>query len=265
MPDLDLQTLSAILRSSDDAIVTKTTAGIVSSWNPAAERIFGYTSAEIIGRPITVLFPPERLSEEDEFLRRVAAGQRVDHFETVRIRKDGTRIDVSVTLSPILASAGRIVGISKMARDITERKRLQAERQASEELLRITLSSIGDAVMTTDRQGRVTFINPTAETLTGWPNDEAVGQLITRVFNIVNEANGRPAEDPVGRVLRDGTVVGLAHHTALIARDGTVRPIADRAPPIRDSQGRVYGVVLVFHDITSGARPRSRRNVWRRS
>jgi PAS domain S-box-containing protein len=250
MSDLDHRTLTAILRSSDDAIVTKTTAGIVTSWNPAAERIFGYASTEIIGRPITVLFPPERLSEEAEFLRRIATGQRVDHFETVRIRKDGTRVDISVTLSPILDSAGRIVGISKIARDITERKRMEAERQAREELFRITLSSIGDAVVTTDNQGRVTFVNPTAETLTGWPNDEAVGQPITQVFNIVSEASGRPLEDPISRVLREGMVVGLANHTALIARDSTIRPIADSAAPIRDSQGCVYGVVLVFRDIT---------------
>src|SRR3989442_3451762 len=98
MPDLDLQTLSAILRSSDDAIVTKTTAGIVSSWNPAAERIFGYTSAEIIGRPITVLFPPERLSEEDEFLRRVAAGLLLHHLGAVLNRPISTSIVVMVTM-----------------------------------------------------------------------------------------------------------------------------------------------------------------------
>ena len=118
--------LAAIVESSDDAIVGKDLDGIVTSWNKGAERIFGYAAEEMIGRPIAVLFPADRLSEEDEILARLRRGERVDHFETLRQRKDGQAIDVSLTISPVRDSAGRTIGASKIARDITERKRAEA-------------------------------------------------------------------------------------------------------------------------------------------
>lgn len=115
--------LSAIVAYSDDAIVSKTLQGIVVSWNAGAQRIFGYTEAEMAGKSIRVLIPPERMHEEDEFLRRLSNGEHIDHFETVRVRKDGQRINISVTLSPIKDAAGAIIGASKIAQDITNRKR----------------------------------------------------------------------------------------------------------------------------------------------
>ena len=118
--------LAAIVQSSDDAIISKTLDGIVTSWNKGAEAIFGYSSAEMIGQPITRLFPPDRLKEEDLILARIRRGDGVEHFETVRRRKDGCEIDVSVTISPVRDGAGRIVGASKIARDITEKKRAEA-------------------------------------------------------------------------------------------------------------------------------------------
>jgi len=119
--------LAAIVASSDDAIVSKTLDGIVRTWNPAAERLFGYAAAEIIGQSITKIIPQDRLSEETEILRRVMRGERVDHFETLRRRKDGTLVDISLTVSPVKDPAGRIIGASKIARDISERKRSRAE------------------------------------------------------------------------------------------------------------------------------------------
>ena len=118
--------LAAIVESSDDAIVGKDLDGIVTSWNRGAERIFGYTAEEMIGRPIAMLFPPDRRGEEDEILARLRRGERVEHFETVRQTKDGQAIDVSLTISPVRDSSGRIIGASKIARDITGRKRAQA-------------------------------------------------------------------------------------------------------------------------------------------
>jgi PAS domain S-box-containing protein len=114
--------LAAIVESSDDAIMTKTLDGTITSWNRGAERVFGYSAAEIIGKLILVLLPPERIDEESDILARIRRGESVEHFETVRIRKDGTRIDVSVTISPIRDGNGAIVGASKVARDITRRK-----------------------------------------------------------------------------------------------------------------------------------------------
>jgi PAS domain S-box-containing protein len=125
--------LAAIVESSDDAIVSKTLQGIVSTWNKGAERIFGYAAAEMIGRPITAIIPPDRQDEEPHILSRIAAGQRVDHFETVRMRKDGRLIDVSVTISPVRDASGTIVGASKVARDITAQKQIERELRLAKE------------------------------------------------------------------------------------------------------------------------------------
>jgi PAS domain S-box-containing protein len=114
--------LAAIVESSNDAIVSKTLEGVICTWNAGAERLFGWTAAEAVGRPITLIIPPERHDEEYEILARVRSGERVDHFETVRVSKQGRRIDISLTVSPIRDGAGRIIGASKVARDITDRK-----------------------------------------------------------------------------------------------------------------------------------------------
>jgi two-component system, chemotaxis family, CheB/CheR fusion protein len=131
--------LAAIVDSSDDAIVSKNLQGVVTSWNPGAERIFGYTAAEMIGQPITRLFPPERENEEPAILARLVRGERVDHFETVRVRKDGRRIDVSVTISPVRDASGTVVGASKIARDISEHKAL--DRKLREHAAKLQLFS----------------------------------------------------------------------------------------------------------------------------
>ena len=122
--------LTAIIDSSEDAIVSKTTDGVITSWNAAAERLFGYTAAEALGRPVRMLFPADRLAEEDAILQRIRRGENVPHFETQRLRKDGTTIDVSVTISPIRDQGGAIVGASKIARDISERKRVESRLAA---------------------------------------------------------------------------------------------------------------------------------------
>jgi len=140
--------------------------------------------------------------------------------------------------------------IAALAREVTERKRTESILYAQREWLRVTLSSIGDAVIATDREGRVIFMNTIAESLTGWRQEEAAGQPLENVFKIINEETRRPAESPVIRVFREGIVVGLANHTVLLSRDGSERPIDDSAAPIRDGEGNLLGVVLVFHDIT---------------
>ncbi len=126
--------LAAIVATSDDAIVSKDLTGIVQSWNTSAERIFGYTAAEMIGRPIATIVPPERGDEEPRILERLARGERVDHFETVRVRKDGKRIDVSVTISPIRDATGKVVGASKIARDISDIRRAARNANVSTSL-----------------------------------------------------------------------------------------------------------------------------------
>ena len=131
--------LAAIVESSDDAIIGKTLDSVIRSWNGGARRIFGYAVAEIVGKPVYTLMPPELHHEEPEIIARLVSGERVDHYETVRVRKDGTRIDVSLSVSPIRDSSGQIIGAAKVARDVTEAKRLQrAERELLEQTQELT-------------------------------------------------------------------------------------------------------------------------------
>jgi PAS domain S-box-containing protein len=125
---LSRERLAAIVESSDDVIVSKTLDGIITSWNPAAERTFGWTPAEAVGRHITLIVPEDRREEENDVLARIRRGERVDHFETIRRAKDGRLVDMSITVSPVKNAAGHIVGASKVARDITERRRLEEQR-----------------------------------------------------------------------------------------------------------------------------------------
>ncbi len=248
--DQDLLTLlAAIIHDSDDAIVSKTLDGVVTSWNPGAERIFGYTAMEIVGRPITTLFPPDRIGEEADFLCRLSRGEHVDNYETVRVRKDGRPVDVSVTLSPLRNAAGTIFGVSKIARDITERRRAAAQLREQSELWRVALSSIGDGVIVTDAARRVTFMNHQAESLTGWSGDAAAGRPLADAF-VLHEHTRKPVESPVDRALAERTMVSLANHPVLVTRDGRQRPIDGCAAPVLAADGAAAGAVLVFRDAT---------------
>jgi PAS domain S-box-containing protein len=246
--------LAAIVDSADDAILSKDTNGIIRSCNRAAERLFGYTAAELIGKPVRILIPADRQAEEDDILARIRRGERVDHFETKRVTKDGRLLDISLTISPVRDSTGTIVGASKIARDITEQRRAAMELAAQQAWFRITLASIGDAVIASDPEGHVSYMNATAERLTGWPLAAAQGRQLEDVFEIVNETTREPVENPAGLVMRLGHIVGLANHTVLIGRHGAEYPITDSAAPIRDAEGRMLGVVLVFRDVSEERR-----------
>jgi PAS domain S-box-containing protein len=139
--------------------------------------------------------------------------------------------------------------IDDLNREIARRRRTESEVREQREWLRVTLESIGDAVVATDMEGRVTFLNPVAEELTGWTVAEAVGRPLPEIFHIVNEETRKPAENPVSKVLREGTIAGLANHTILISRSGLEVPIDDCAAPILDNEGELLGVVMVFHDV----------------
>jgi len=242
--------LASIVEFSGDVILTKNLDGIIQSWNASAQRLFGYRADEIIGKHVTKLFPQDRLSEEDHIVGRLREGRPVERFETIRVAKDGRQIPVSVSVSPLKDPEGNIIGASKVVHDITE---LVAAREAlvrEKELLSTTLASIGDAVIVTDSQGAITFLNSEAEHLTGWQSSQAAGRPLPEVFRIINEETRQSVENPVDKVLRLGTVVGLANHTVLLARDGREIPIDDSAAPIRREGGPLDGVVLVFRDFT---------------
>ena len=246
--------LAAIVESSEGAIISKNLDGIIQSCNARAEELFGYTAADLVGRSIRILIPPDRQAEEDEILARIRKSERIEHFETVRLARDGRALDVSLSVSPIRDREGNIVGIAKLARDITEQKRLARDLEAQREWFRVTLASIGDAVIASDPEGRVTYMNEPAQTVTGWPAADAIGRRLADVFHIIDENTRKPIENPAGLVLRTGHVVGLGNHTLLIDRNGTEHPIADSAAPIRSADGATIGVVLVFHDVTEERR-----------
>src|SRR5262249_12307945 len=138
--------LASIVESSDDAIIGKDINGIITSWNQGAERIFGYTAAEAVGRPITMLAPPDRADAMPGILARIRRGERVEHFDTVRRAKDGRLVPISLTASPIKDEDDRISGASKIARDVSERKRAEQALREEKERLNATLTGIGDAV-----------------------------------------------------------------------------------------------------------------------
>ena len=251
--------LASVVASSDDAIITKNLDGVVLSWNSAAERLFGYSGAELVGRSVKTLIPPEQHDEEDRILERLSRGERIEHFETVRITKGGRRVDVSLTISPVRGRFGELIGASTVTRDISDRKRAAETIAREREWLDRTLQSIGDAVIATDAKGEVVFLNPVAEKLTGWTSAEASGHRSDEVFRIVNESTRETVESPVDRVLRTGAVVGLANSTVLIAADGTERPIDDSGAPIIGHDGKVRGVVLVFRDVSERRRGEAER------
>ncbi|MEI7481391.1 MAG: PAS domain-containing protein [Elusimicrobiota bacterium] len=160
----------------------------------------------------------------------------------------GCTLDVSA--SPIFDQRGKLTGSVHIVKDITARRRAEDALADEKEWLAVTLRNIGDGVIATDIDGHVILLNKVSEKLTGWSQEEARGKPFREVFNIINEETGKVCENPIGRVLEKGTIVGLANHTALIARDGTQRSIADSAAPIRDRYGKTIGVILVFRDVT---------------
>lgn len=177
---------------------------------------------------------------------------KMDHseaFETWRLRS----FLILAAVLGLLAASAVAVGMAWQSHRKEHYKALfqiEQERRQAEERHRVTLMSVGDAVIVTDATGRVELLNPVAERLTGWAQEEACGRLLEEIFRIVNEETRQAVENPVARVIREGLVVGLANHTVLIARDGTERPIADSGAPIRDESGAITGVVLVFRDQT---------------
>jgi PAS domain S-box-containing protein len=254
----------------DYAIFMLDPQGRVATWNAGAQRLKGYTAEEIIGQHFSRFYPKEE-AESDKPARELEIATTTGKYEEEgwRMRKDGSLFWASVVLTALRDESGVLRGFGKVTRDMTERKqaeesarrllveeaaRLAAEANAvlireQRERLRVTLHSIGDGVIVTDAESRVTMLNPIAQALTGWSQEAAAGTPLTTVFHILNEQSRQQVENPVAKALREGHVVGLANHSILIAKDGTERQIDDSASPIQNEQGQTIGVVLVFRDV----------------
>jgi len=231
----------AVLRCCDDAIITKTLDGIVTSWNPAAQRLFGYAAHEMLGQPLLRLFPPERQNEESFILEKIVQGEWVDHFETVRLHKSGRRLHVSVTISPIRDASGRIVGASKIARDISERVELWHRSQ----LFQAIVESTDDAVISKTTQGIVTSWNAAAEHLFGYRADEMIGQPMLRLL-----PPDRLGEE-VEILRRIAAGQRIAHfQTERCHRDGHRLAVSVTISPVRDPLGRVSGASTIVRDVS---------------
>jgi PAS domain S-box-containing protein len=240
-PELSPYWLAAIIDSADDAIITKTLKGVITSWNPGAERIFGYTAEEAVGRSITILIPEDHLEEEPVILSRIRAGDRIDHYETVRRRKDGTLVDISLTVSPIRGPDGRIVGASKIARDISGRK----QSELAQARLAAIIESADDAIITKTLKGVITSWNIGAERIFGYTPEEAVGQPVTMLI-----PEDRIDEEPgiLSRLVRGERIDH--YETVRRRKDGTLVDISLTVSPIRGPDGRVIGASKVARDIS---------------
>jgi PAS domain S-box-containing protein len=237
--------LSAIVDSSDDAIISKDLNGTITSWNKSAERLFGYTAEELIGKSITLLIPPDRQNEEPQILARLRKGERVDHFETLRRRKDGTLLDISLTISPVKNANGQIIGASKIARDTTETKR--AER--NNRLLSAIVDSSDDAIISKDLNGTIMSWNSGAERLFGYTAAEAIGMSVTTLI-----PEDRLDEEPkiLGRLRRGERVDHF--ETVRRKKDGTLLDISLTISPVRDAEGAIIGASKIARDITERKR-----------
>jgi two-component system cell cycle sensor histidine kinase/response regulator CckA len=233
--------LAAVVESSDDAIIGRTLDGTISAWNPGAEKLFGYSPSEAMGKPIGMLLPPERANEQSDILDRITRGECISHFETVRVRKDGTNVDVSVTISAIKDRSGAIVGASQIARDITDRRRAKDVR----ERLAAVLESSDDAIIGKTLDGTITTWNPGAENLFGYSASEAVGKSIEM---LLPPERANEESDILARINRGGR---LDHfETVRLQKDGKRIDVSVTISPIRDSSGVIVGASRIARDIT---------------
>ena len=277
----------AIFNSANFSSIATDARGVIQIFNIGAERMLGYSAAEVVNRvtPAELSDPQEVVARAQalsaELDTRIEPGFEAlvfkasrgieDIYELTYIRKDRSRLPAVVSVTALRDAQDAIIGFLLIGTDNTARKQVEEQREIlqsiqaemnsqlqmanialadSEDQLAVTLNSIGDAVIATDAQARVTLMNPVAEHLTGWTRVEAVGRRIDDVFRIIRQDTREPVAVPVVAALAKGTIQGLANHTIVVARGGVEWPIADSCAPIRNRDGLVIGAVLVFRDVT---------------
>ena len=268
----ECERLAAMVESSDDAIIGQSLDGTIFAWNPGAKNLFGYAVSEAVGKPVQMLLPPNRAHEESDILARIRRGGRVNHFETVRLRKDGKEIHVSVTISPILDHNGAIVGISKIARDITERKQAEEEfarsRQDLEDktmMLRSVLDSMCEGLIAVDTQGKFVLWNPAAETIfrLGAPNVPRKEWAERYGLFLPDKVTPLPLEqNPLAHAIQ-----GVASAAVMFVHSPTLADgifVEANASPLKDMHGIVCGGMSAFRDITERMRSEERLREYER-
>src|SRR5215469_1971115 len=238
---------AAIVESSDDAIISKNLDAVIVSWNAGAQRIFGYDEKEVIGQPITILIPPELWDEEDRILARLRAGERIKHFETIRVTKTGKKVDVSLSISSIRDATGKVAGFSKIARDITERKRAEHALRTSEERLRLALQAAHLGTFEWNIQTGVNSWTPELEALYGLPTG-SFGGTQTDFENLVHP------DDRAGVIELNQWALKSGQPTQgewrVVWPDGSVHWISGRWQVFRNESGEPSRMVGVNADVT---------------
>jgi PAS domain S-box-containing protein len=238
--------LAAIVESSDDAIISKTLDGTITSWNSGATRIFGYTAEEAIGQPITLIIPPERRDEEKVIVEQLRLGARIEHFETIRMAKSGERLNISLAISPVRDSRGKIIGASKVARNITDRKRSELALQDSEERFRFLAETVPSIVWTAAPDGAITYANKRWFEYCGLTAEE---NAALRPELVLHPDDFERCTRMWNESLRDGTEYEVEVRNRRY--DGIYRWFVTRAVPWRDEQGRIsswFGITTDIHD-----------------
>jgi PAS domain S-box-containing protein len=239
----EVRRLAAIVENSDDAIIGQTLEGTITSWNAGAEAIFGYTAREVVGRSFFLLVPPDRQEELHRTHERIHQGERERSFRTRRLRKDGREIVVSATHSPIRSTAGQIVGISAIDRDVTEQARVEAALAASEAKLRAVVESAVDAIVTIDEGGTIDSVNPAAEKMFGYDAEEMIGHNV----QVLMPAPFREEHDGyLARYLRTGEkrVIGVGREVQGRRKDGLTFPVDLAVSELRDQGRRMFTGVI---------------------
>jgi len=233
--------LAAIVQSSDDAIIAKTLGGIITSWNIAAEKMFGYTENEMVGQSIMKLIPEGRESEESEIISKLKKGEKIDHFETQRVNQEGELLDISLTISPIKDSNGIVIGASKIARDITDKKK----RDELNGRLAAIVQSSDDVIIGKTLEGTITSWNIAAEKLFGYSEKEMIGQSITKIIppERINEEYAILAQ------LRQGNKIEH-FETKRMAKNGKLIDVSLTSSPIKDSNGKIIGASKIARNIS---------------
>src|SRR6478752_10529144 len=243
--------LAAAVQSSHDAVAAKTLNGIITDWNQSAERIFGYKPKEIVGKSVLTLIPKERQDEEQEILRRIRRGESLDHYETVRRRKDGRLIEVSLTISPVKGPKGEIVGVSKIARDITKQR--QTEWRLAEQTRLLDLSN--EAILVRDGEDRISYWNDGARELYGYSREEALGKV---THTLLRTVHSQSLTDIRKKLERESRWSGELTHTC---KDGTKVIVISRWSLDRDGKGKPASILETNTEITDRKRAEHRTAV----
>jgi PAS domain S-box-containing protein len=248
--NLPVGLLAAIVDATEDAVYTKDADAVITTWNGGAERMYGYPADEAIGKPVAMLVPPDRAGEDIRILADILAGERIGHYETERVRKDGTTLTVSLSVSPIHDAAGAVVGASVIGRDVSERR----EADTTRALLAAVVESSDDAIYTKSAAGVLSSWNASAERMYGYAAHEAIGRPVAMLV-----PEHRAGEDTVilARILSGERIEHF--ETERRRKDGHLLPVSVTASPIRDGSGTIVGASIVARDVSDRLRGEAER------